>query len=108
MYMYDGKANVPKDVIHVTGSSSVLEIPSTAFKDCEKLETIKLSSPLFCIGYSAFYRCHKLTKIVILSSVISIGDDAFFGCFGLEESITWKHRWEESKSVEIQEPQSNF
>jgi len=85
MYMYDGKANVPKDVIHVTVSSSVLEIPCAAFKDCEKLETIKLPSSLFCIGYSAFYRCHKLTKVVIPSSVISIGDDAFFGCFGLED-----------------------
>jgi len=84
-YVYDGKANVPKDVAHVIVSSSVVEIPGAAFKDCEKLESINFPSSLFCIGYSAFYGCHELKKINMSSSVISIGNEAFFGCFGLED-----------------------
>ena len=84
MYVYDGKANVPKDIIHLTVSSSVSEIPSAAFKDCKKLESINLPpSDQFCILYSAFYECYELIKIVIPSSVIATGDDAFFSCFGL-------------------------
>lgn len=99
-----------------TGLSGSLEIPDSiiyiddgAFKDCDGIESLKLSSklsqlgdnafngckklasitfnaksPLKTISNYAFYNCTALKTIEFSPEIISISDYAFAGCTGLE------------------------
>ena len=58
-------------------------ISSGAFKKTA-VTSVELPSSLVDIGSSAFQDCSKLEEIVIPDSVITIGDYAFFGCESLK------------------------
>lgn len=57
--------------------SSVQHISSSAFRGCEQLESITLSSKLKTIGSGAFSECPKLKEAVLPKSVESVGESAF-------------------------------
>lgn len=73
----------------VTLPSTLFKIGKDAFRDCENLKTINLSScdNLEEIGESAFSCCQNLTEIVIPDSVTSIGKDVFNGCTNLKKIV---------------------
>ena len=62
-----------------------LEIPSSAFTECEKLATVSLPKGLKQIGASAFANCEALTEITIPATVETIGGSAFQECATLTE-----------------------
>ncbi len=59
---------------------SVKSIGASAFKDCTRLGSIKLSANLETIGNKAFDGCKKFDKMEIPDTVKSIGNNAFDGC----------------------------
>lgn len=54
-----------------------------AFKNCEKLQTVKLSGVTTTLGDSAFENCSALTSCELGSSLITLGNRAFYGCGSL-------------------------
>lgn len=62
----------------------VNRIGANAFKDCTKLETLRLSRAIFHIYNNAFENCTKLKEIYIPMSTLSLGDNAFKGCNNLK------------------------
>lgn len=58
-----------------------------AFKDCKKLNSIKISEGITAIDDCTFWGCKNLTSIIIPDNVITIGYRAFMGCENLN-SIT--------------------
>jgi hypothetical protein len=59
-------------------SSGVVYINGGAFKDCEKLESLTLSSNLESIGNGAFRNCTKLETVRIPASVNFMGNCVFY------------------------------
>lgn len=76
----DGSASltIPDDVV---------EIGDGAFKNCEKLETIELSSSITEIGSESFRGCKRLQTITFGENIKKVGESAFRDCIGLK-SIT--------------------
>ena len=62
----------------------VTSIGSSAFQDCENLETVRLPNTLTALGEAAFLRCGKLTNVSLPISLKSVGEDCFTGCEKLE------------------------
>ena len=58
----------------------VTSIGSSAFQDCENLETVRLPNTLTALGEAAFLRCGKLTNVSLPASLKSVGEDCFTGC----------------------------
>lgn len=59
----------------------VSAIGKNAFRNCTKLESVKLESQnLTSIGETAFYNCSALKEIPLPSGLESIGEDAFSFC----------------------------
>ena len=58
----------------------VTSIGSSAFQDCENLETVRLPNTLTALGEAAFLRCGKLTNVSLPISLKSVGEDCFTGC----------------------------
>ena len=58
----------------------VTSIGSSAFQDCENLETVRLPNTLTALGEAAFLRCGELTNITLPASLKSVGEDCFTGC----------------------------
>lgn len=58
----------------------VTSIGSSAFQDCENLETVRLPNTLTALGEAAFLRCGKLTNVKLPASLKSVGEDCFTGC----------------------------
>ena len=58
----------------------VTSIGSSAFQDCENLETVSLPGSLTALGEAAFLRCEKLTNVSLPISLKSVGEDCFTGC----------------------------
>ena len=71
----------------VTLPSTVIEIGSYAFYECDSLEKINLSdcTDLATIGEGAFDRCKSLKTVTLPSSVTTIDKWAFGNCTSLEE-----------------------
>ena len=69
----------------VTVNGSIRIIEGGAFRDCEKLKTVKISGNKydFLIGAYAFYNCYSLTSINIPSKCTEIYGRAFLNCFSL-------------------------
>lgn len=67
--------------------TSITEIGSHAFHNCDNLSFIELPLGLKTIGLGAFSRCDKLTQIDLPNSLEYIEAVAFAGCISLE-SIT--------------------
>lgn len=62
----------------------VTSIGSSAFQDCENLETVRFPNTLTALGEAAFLRCGKLTNVSLPISLKSVGEDCFTGCEKLE------------------------
>lgn len=62
----------------------VTSIGSSAFQDCENLETVRLPNTLTALGEAAFLRCGKLTNVSLPISLKSVGEDCFTDCEKLE------------------------
>ena len=71
-----GTVNVP---------DSVTVIGEYAFRDCEKLENVILSSKLVKIETNAFWNCNQMKSIKIPKSLQFIGEDAFSYCSRLKD-----------------------
>jgi len=63
--------------------SDITTIGKEAFKQCSKLQTVKLPDSVTSIGGWAFYECTSLKSVTIPDSVTSIGGWAFYGCRSL-------------------------
>ena len=73
----------------VTLPSTVIEIGSYAFYECDSLEEINLGNctELTSIGDGAFDHCESLKTVTLPSSVTTIDKWAFGNCTSLEKSI---------------------
>lgn len=58
----------------------VTSIGSSAFQDCENLETVRLPNTLTALGKAAFLRCGELTNVKLPASLKSVGEDCFTDC----------------------------
>lgn len=58
---------------------SVKYINTYAFSDCDRLESVNLSSNLVAIGVGAFYDCDKLTSIEIPDGISELPNSLFNG-----------------------------
>ena len=67
-----------------TVPESVLCIGSSAFCDCDGLETVVLPEKLAAISYCAFENCDKLDNVTLPQSVLNIGSYAFRNCGSLK------------------------
>ena len=81
---FDDYGNYQKNIILPDG---LIGISYGAFKNCEKLETVRMPESLISIGAEAFYGCKKLSNIVIPPNVESFGDYCFANCSSLTEFI---------------------
>lgn len=73
----------------LTICESVTEIGENAFKDCARIEELKLSNNLKSISNGAFYGCSGLSgNLVISGSVESVGAEAFKNCTGFNGTLT--------------------
>lgn len=77
--------------INVVVPSEVKEIGTSAFKGCNKIETVVLPEGLEVIGGRAFAKCTKLKEINLPQSLKKVGIEAFFTCYSLEELIFPEH-----------------
>lgn len=80
LYSYDGKKLIRQINIDSLNEITVLEgtetIAKEAFKNNEKLTTVRLPSTLMAIEENAFLNCHRLVEIYNLSSLdIQAGND---------------------------------
>ncbi len=57
--------------------STVTQIGSLAFSECDSLETVTIPDSVTSIGYSAFSYCWALSDLTIPDSVVTIGSYAF-------------------------------
>lgn len=64
--------------------STVTEIRSNAFKNCNAITEIIIPSSVTKIGNNAFDSCTSLKKVTILNSSCAIGSAAFVHCSALE------------------------
>lgn len=62
-------------------------IPASAFKSCDKLETVTIACDLSFIGESAFVGCKSLRHIEIPASITEIGRSMFKNCSSLTEIV---------------------
>ncbi len=69
----------------VTIPKTVTTIDSRAFRNADKLTTVKFASGsrLTAIGNSAFFGCTKLKSIALPNGLLTIGEDAFYNCDAL-------------------------
>lgn len=74
---------------------SISSIGSSAFYNCDFLQSVKIPNSVTSIGYSAFKGCRSLSSIKIPDNVTKIGESAFYECSSL-------------KSIEIPDGVSNI
>lgn len=58
----------------------VITIEKDAFRQCEKLRSVKLPNTITAIGTQAFYLCSSLEQINFPASLTTIGENAFTAC----------------------------
>lgn len=86
-----GLKNIGNDCFNYCGElinadlslSQVESVGVDAFKNCEKLQTVKLSGTTTDLGDSAFENCTALTDCQLGSSLVTLGNRVFYGCANL-------------------------
>ena len=90
-YIFGGNYhNIPANLKKVTITEPCIQIPASAFSDCNRLTDIIIPKTVTSVGNFAFYNCSALTSITFpdsAASVRTIGQEAFSKCTGLT-SIT--------------------
>ncbi len=79
---YEGDITIPSEVVYNGRTLSVIGIGNWAFKDCDKLTSIKAST-IASIGIGAFDDCSILAKAEF-PKVTDIGSNAFASCSSLK------------------------
>ncbi len=74
-------------IVHVLLPSTIEEIGTYAFKDCDSLESIIIPEGLKFIRKGAFENCESLKSIELPSTIEVIDEDAFYGCGDIEIKI---------------------
>lgn len=82
----DAFRNCPK-LESVKIGNSVTSINNSAFNNCTSLANITIGNGVTSIGSSAFYNCTSLTKVKIPYRVTNIGSSAFENCTSLQKII---------------------
>ena len=77
-----------RELVKVTLSDAMTEIPERAFGDCVRLSQITIGNSVETIGKNAFMGCVALDKIDIPSNVAQIEKNAFFGCMRVHIRLT--------------------
>jgi hypothetical protein len=86
VYMGEGGATVPRDVVHLRVDPSVTSIPACVFYECKKLAEVELCEGLVEIGDRSFGWCYQsIAKINFPNSLRRINDYAF--SFSLQTPI---------------------
>ncbi len=86
-----GDLIIPSVVTYNDEEYTVKKIGSSAFNDCNSLNSVIISDSVISIGDRAFYNCTGLTSLSIGNSVESIGLYAFLNCTGLTSVILPNH-----------------
>jgi hypothetical protein len=81
-------------------ADSVKFIGDKAFENCSNLTTIELSKNILRIGHNAFYNCKKLTRVDIYPSLLIIGSNCFYGCHSLK-TIYYHGSYHEFRNLHI-------
>lgn len=76
-----GEVVVPDKV----GNFPVVAIGSSAFNDCEEIESVIIGNNVKKIYSGAFSNCINLTSITFPDCLTSIGDNTFHGCSNLRK-----------------------
>ena len=90
MYHRNEVEAATKETIHAEGllqvniPSSLTEIPTGAFQDCNQVLTVAIPDSVRAIGVNAFHSCHSLESIKIPESVTDIQMGAFANCYSLK------------------------
>ncbi|EJK69334.1 hypothetical protein THAOC_09418 [Thalassiosira oceanica] len=74
-----------RSLTHVCVGPHVIEIPHSAFSDCDDLIELHLNVGLQVIGERAFDGCKSLRSVCVPLSVTELGKGAFYECSGLVE-----------------------
>lgn len=72
----EGDINIPDTI----NEKKVVTIEKGAFRQCEKLRSVKLPNTITAVGAEAFYLCTSLEQINFPASLTSIGKFAFEAC----------------------------
>ena len=78
-------------LVSISIPEKVTEIPSMAFVNSKKLETVTFTDSIKSIGSEAFKDCSALTAVTIPETTTTIGDSAFEGCASLG-TVTFDNR----------------
>ena len=84
---YGGEVKIPESVNYNGKTYSVTSIGGSAFKSCNRIETVTIGNNVTSIGNNAFKDCWYMTSVTIPHSVTSIGVNAFSGCFSLTSVV---------------------
>ena len=82
-FYYKDTADAKEDTLHENGMR-IVAIADNAFKGCNNLTSVILSSGIKQIGSGAFADCTGLESVSLNTSVTAIPDDAFNGCTSLK------------------------
>ena len=83
-FVCDGCFEDNKNLISVDLGTSVKEIGTKAFKNCEALQIARFGTKVEKIGANAFLECTELTETSMLQNIKVIGESAFGGCAKLD------------------------
>ena len=84
-YIWDGKSEVPRDVVNVTIKDGVTDIDYYTFASCESLKEVNIPDSVTKIGDGGFAACVSLKEVNIPNSVTEIGAAAFEYCKSLQK-----------------------
>ena len=84
VFVCDGCFEDNKNLISVDLGTSVKEIGTKAFKNCEALQIARFGTQVEKIGASAFLECTELTETSILQNIKIIEEYAFGNCKKLD------------------------
>lgn len=81
----DAEIKVRENILSVYMPDSVTVIEAGAFRGCESLEKVRISSRLKRIGDCAFSQCSSLAKAALPESIDDIGEAVFLDCRSLAD-----------------------
>jgi len=86
LFGVNSNSNIPKSLATVVVTGGVL-LNSSAFRSCNNLKTIVLSSYISTVGQYMFNGCSKLENLVLPPTVTTISSYAFSTCVNLKSIV---------------------
>ena len=89
--------------------NSLTEIGGAAFKNCSKLQSIKLPRSINTIRAGVFYGCAGLKQINISNQVFAIENNAFGKCTALDKIVFdgTSDEWKRIRKTELSDSSWN-